>query len=103
MAAKGRIGKFVFGFYLALVHLVLGYFLIDRFAPNIVQLSRPPASVADPTGPTAAPIANLIEEIPSPLPSTTPITDTAAQSESPVEPGYDLLVPVVGVRREQLM
>ncbi|MCA1590625.1 MAG: M23 family metallopeptidase [Acidobacteria bacterium] len=96
-SSKRRFFRFAFGIYLAVVHAALLFLLAERFLHLSVFFPPLQASVADPLPeepvPTPLPIPSILSDISSPTP--------AVHANLPVASGK-LLIPVVGVTREQL-
>ena len=99
----------MFGVYLAAIHLGLLYLLADRFAPAYIHFSSEPrAFVPDPNPPlpveTPLPLPTFADELSTPSPTVTPNSPSPQETvpRPEISAGDELLVPVVGVRREQL-
>jgi murein DD-endopeptidase MepM/ murein hydrolase activator NlpD len=108
MSSTGRKwARIIFSIYLAALHLVVLYFIVERAAPALVHFSPVPiASVADPAPPspveTPLPIPTFLDEVETPTPLPAAVATPSISPQYPATPGDELLVPVVGVRREQL-
>lgn len=108
MGGKGRRrGRIIFAVYLAALHLAVLYFVIEKAAPQLLHFSNAPvAYVADPAPPspieTPLPIPTFVDEIEAPTPSPSPTATPLTSQQGTPTTGEELLVPVVGIRREQL-
>jgi murein DD-endopeptidase MepM/ murein hydrolase activator NlpD len=95
------VGRTAIGTYLVLLHLCAAYFAVSYFYPGFrVFRIQPVAPISDPLPSTPAPTplpipSEFVESTPVPVP--TPIADYSAASPE------QLLIPVKGVKRNQLI
>lgn len=90
--------------YLVIVHLALLFLLADRFGPKFISLTElPPGEAAYPTQkepvPTPLPIPSLLSGLNPPQSNSAAIGNANLETQ----PVGGLLVPVAGVRRDQLV
>ena len=97
--------------YLVLIHIALGYFAFELYLKNKIYVRPPDVAVADPAPETPVPTPlvapSIIEEQPSPEvqnpPAAEPGPSPAAPAQtSPQTDDLDLVIPVVGIKRNQL-
>lgn len=101
--------KILLTLYLAAIHLMAGMFIYQSFVNQYFNRNNNYAeNVTDPTEiksvPTPMPIPSIIEAAPEPTENNTNQTQNIAQPENNVtsdSPG-ELMIPVVGIKREQL-
>lgn len=94
-----KIRKGFFAFYLILIHLLAAAFVFERWiSPNIQQTEIQTDEVQDPTEISAAPTPLPIPSITYPTPVETETNANSATSEST----DTLMIPVVGIKPEQL-
>lgn len=91
-----RVGRFLLGFYLLVIHLALAYFVGEKFLIRYTAIT--PVN-QDSVGA----VANTTP-IPTPLPVPEHFADpTPAVIDGSVADGRELIIPVLGVKPEQLI
>jgi len=93
-------GRIVIAAYLITLHLFAGYLAIRYFYPDLQLVrTRPIESVSDPIPITPAPTPL---PIPSEFVQSSPSPEPTISAEAITAPSDQLLIPVKGIRREQL-
>ena len=97
-------GRIAIGFYLVALHVFAGFLAVRYFYPDFRPFaSQPVATIADPTTSTPAPTpipvpSQFVEDLP---PEQTP-DQTVSVPMQPEAPSDKFMIPVKGIKREQL-
>jgi len=98
-----KIKKVFLTLYLILIHLLAVFFVYERWIiPSIAQTEIQTNEVQDPTEIIRVPTPLPIPSVTYPTPIETETNANSAQNSAPGESTNILLIPVVGVKREQL-
>lgn len=93
-------GKTLLVVYLLAVHVFAALFVYDRFLKQYYSIDAvQTASVKDPTEKTEVPTP---QDVPSIAAEETPATQVTSVAIAPDSPNGKLMIPVVGIKREQI-
>lgn len=105
-SSRASFGKFLLVAYLLAIHALAGFFVYERFyAPYFSNAALQAVNVGDPTEKTEVPTPQPIPSIFAEEIETEPSQTNANQSldyTNPDAAGEKLMIPVVGVKREQI-
>ncbi len=97
------IRNILFALYLILIHLLAALFVYERWiSPYFSQPEILAEQIKDPTEATAVPIPQPIPSIAEPTPFVAEGNVSQSENAAPVDSSNSLMIPVVGIKPEQL-